>query len=853
MAMTPERWLRVTELFEAALERSPDERAAFLERGCDDEQIRREVESLLEADEADSRFMNTPAGRLLAGGTPALSPGQRFGHYDEISPLAEGGMGQVYLATDARLGRKVALKLLPSAYTGDAERVRRFGQEARAASALNHPNIVTIHEIGETDSLHFIATEYVDGVTLRERMAGGPMTVGEVLDVGAQIASALQAAHDAGIVHRDVKPENVMLRHDAIVKVLDFGLAKLAPHLADATRPDATSMTTNPGVVMGTAAYMSPEQARGEEVDARSDVWSLGVVLYEMTAGHAPFGGETPNHVIVSILDAAPQLLDAEVPANLERIISRALRKDRSERYQSAGEMADDLKSLKEELTVEARLKQFAGPAAETAGPTSSAEYLVDRIRRHKGRAVAASAAVLLLLSVLYYLPKIGGGEPIDSVAVLPFVNVGGDSEAEYLSDGIADGVIASLSRLPDLKVMSLGTVMRYKGKQVDPQAVGRELGVRAVLTGRLSRREEGLALGVELVDVRDGRRMWGAQYDGRTADLVALQDEIAGELARVLGPGPTRSDERRLARHHTDNGEAYDAYLRGRFMLEKRTGDATQKSVEYLEQATRLDPDYALAYAFLSYAYWSLGTLDERRPQEEVLPRARAAVEKALAIDDTVAEAHTALGHVRQSEGDLAGAETAFKRGIELDPISGFVHSNYSHYLRGVGRVDEAVEESRRAVELEPISVLYNRNLGMNLYFARRYDEAIEQCRKTLELDPNMRTAYRWLAKSYEQKQLYDQAVEAYLETAEFGPDVAPEFREIYAKSGWKEFWRKALELKKDRARQKRIPIRPLAENYARLGDIDRALAVIEEANRSMDYDPFWDGLHISHQSRSR
>jgi eukaryotic-like serine/threonine-protein kinase len=425
--VTSECWQQVKELFEAALERGPGERTAYLAQACaGDEPIRQEVESLLAAHEGDSSFMNTPVGHLLVGDKPMLAAGQRFGPYEEISPLGEGGMGQVYLAVDTRLGRKVALKLLPSSYTGDVERVRRFGQEARAASALNHPNIVTIHEIGQTESLHFIATEFVDGETLREHMTNTRMTVGEVIDVATQIASALRAAHEAGIVHRDIKPENIMLRRDGFVKVLDFGLAKLAPDQAvvgDPRAPTKSMVKTNPGVVMGTVGYMSPEQARGAEVDSRTDVWSLGVVLYEMVAGHAPFEGETPSHVIVSILESEPRPLSlgVEVPAELDRIIAKALSKEREKRYHTAGEMALDLKSLKEELTVEARLTKFrrsgahgietatksdgpATPAPSSAArtfdvlparPTVSVEYFVGEIKRHK---TFVGAALLILL-----------------------------------------------------------------------------------------------------------------------------------------------------------------------------------------------------------------------------------------------------------------------------------------------------------------------------------------------------------------------------------------------------------------------------------------------------------------------
>jgi serine/threonine protein kinase len=695
--MTPERWQQIKPLFHAALGHERAQRAAFLAQACaTDGPLRHEVESLLASHEQAESFIETPASdvaaALLAEDQPGLVTGQILGHFRIAGVLATGGMGEVYLADDTRLGRKIALKLLPPQFTINADRVRRFEQEARAASALNHPNIVTIHEIGQTESHHFIATEFVEGETLREHMANTRMTVGDVLDVAAQVASALQAAHEAGIVHRDVKPENVMLRRDRIVKVLDFGLAKLAPYQAvavDQQAPTKSIVKTNPGVVMGTVGYMSPEQARGAEVDARTDIWSLGVVLYEMVSGRAPFVGETPSHVIVSILESEPPPLarDAEVPAELDRIVARSLSKERAERYQTAADLALDLKRLKEELDVESRLKQFRGPdagggeaATKRAGhvafntthasamstadvaiahPTLSAEYLVNGIKRHKRSAVFASAAAILVVAALVYFSNFtrGGGGAIDSVAVLPFVNASGDPNAEYLSDGISDSIINSLSRLPNLKVSSLNSVLRYKGQQIDAQKVGRELNVKAVLIGRLTQQGDGLAISTELVYVRDNRRLWGEQYNRKLSGILGVQDEIAREISGGLRLRLSGEEKKQLAKQYTENNEAYLLYSLGNYYYRKNTKEAFEKGIESFEQAIKIDPNYALAYTGLARIYHFMGTRGFS-PTKETEQKVEWAALKALQLDDTLAEGHVFLGVNKYHNFDWAGAE---------------------------------------------------------------------------------------------------------------------------------------------------------------------------------------------------
>ena len=564
--MTPERWQQIDRIFHAVLQRDPSQRSAFVAESCaGDPALQKEIEDLLASHEESDSFIETPASdvaaELLAEGQAGLVVGQAIGPYTVVDLIGAGGMGQVYLGTDTRLGRRVALKILPKQFTINPERVRRFEQEARAASALNHPNIVTIHEIGRFNSTQFIVTEFVDGQTLRTLMNEKPFTLKEALNVATQIAGALSAAHAAGIVHRDIKPENIMLRADGYVKILDFGLAKLTElPTTDSELEKSTLLQSNPGLVMGTVQYMSPEQARGKKVDARTDIWSLGIVLYELVSGRVPFTGETPSHVMVSLMEnELPSLTGhATVPAELERIIAKALRKDKKERYQTAKELAHDLKNLKQELQIEARLKRTpeadaaskerttssdaqkpvgsARPAAArtvnmgVAHPTSSAEYLVNEIKRHKTGAVFASLVTMILavMAVAYfsYFRGVGSGETIDSVAVLPFVNVGNDPNTEYLSDGLSDSIVDSLSQLPNLKkVIALSSVLRYKGKQTDPQAVGHELNVRAVLTGRLTQRGDDLLISTELVDVKDNSRLWGGHLSSPVLRIEAGRD----------------------------------------------------------------------------------------------------------------------------------------------------------------------------------------------------------------------------------------------------------------------------------------------------------------------------------------
>src|SRR5262245_51890314 len=645
--MRPERWRQIERLYHAALEREASRRADFLAETCmGDEALRLKVESLLAYEEQAKDFIETPAyvfgAELFAETTDETVIGERLGPYRILSPIGAGGMGEVYLAQDTRLGRRVALKLLPARFTTDTDRVRRFAWEARAASALNHPNIITIYDIGNISGAHFIATEFIEGQTLRQRMATGGLTFLTSVELAIQIASALDSAHEAGIIHRDIKPENVMVRPDGLVKVLDFGLAKLTERQTNTIDRQASTdvgTETEAGAVMGTARYMSPEQARGLKVDARTDIFSLGVTLYEMVAGHAPFTGPSACDVIAALLEHEPVPLtrhSPEAPAELERIVSKALRKDREERYQTTNDLLVELKGLKRELEFEARTGRANQPTApgrrraiepapepaarRTPNAGSLVRSLVRGMVRHKQGVVAALATLAVALAGIAYL--IIASKAIDSIAVLPFASAGADPGAESLADGVPESVADSLSQLPDLKVIPFFSTLRYKGQEKTPQAIGRELGVRAVVTGRIIERGDDVWISVEVVDARNGGLLWGRQYRRKASDIFAAPAEIAQGVSEKLRPGLSRETQQRLNKHSTDNTEAYRLYLMGRYYWNKRKPAAIKQAIAYFDQAIDRDPVFALAYAGLadSYAVPSSGL-----PPQERMPRAKS------------------------------------------------------------------------------------------------------------------------------------------------------------------------------------------------------------------------------------
>ena len=767
-------------------------------------------------------------GRLEA---MTLGAGTQLGRYEIRSKLGEGGMGEVYLTQDTKLDRKVALKILPAEVAAHPDRMKRFVQEAKTASALNHPNIITIYEIEQINSVNLIATEFIDGETLRQRMRNAPLKVSEVLDVATQIASALAAAHAAGIVHRDIKPENIMLRRDGIVKVLDFGLAKLTERLPPASvdTEAPTTFKTDPGTVVGTVIYMSPEQARGMPVDARTDIFSLGVVLYEMVTGCLPFEGSNPSDVLASILsEKEPQPLarySREVPAELERIVSKALRKEREQRYQTTKDLLLDLQSLRQQLEFEAKLERstppdVSGGAIVTAG---GGETISEDPDSHSSQTAALSSR----------RPR--SRKAVNSLAVLPLLNASADQDMEYLSDGITESLINNLSQLPRLRVMARATVFRYKGREVDPQEVGRELSVQAVLTGRVLQRENRLIIKVELVHTTDGSQLWGEQYNRQLADIFAVEEEIAHEIAEKLRLKLSSREQKRMAKRYPEKTEAYQLYLKGRYYWNKWTTEGTKRGIEYFQQAITVDPSYALAYAGLADCYGSLTGQGLGLSPAEAFQRARAAAVKALALDDTLAEAHTSLGLIKLNyDWEWSGAEREFKRAIELNPKYPTPYHWYSHYLVVMDRIEESLIVSKRGLELDPLDLEMNAHLAWHHYFARQYHQTIEQCLQTIAMDPNFHETHWFLGWACAQTGQYAKAVDALQKAIALSggsPEMTAELGYAYAVFGKNDEARKILdELTKLSEREYVSPYCP-ALISAGLGEKDQALEWLEKA----------------------
>jgi serine/threonine protein kinase/tetratricopeptide (TPR) repeat protein len=797
-----------------------------------------------------------------------LSDNTTLSHYCIVSKIGSGGMGEVYLAEDIALDRQVALKVLHADVANDEDRVRRFIQEAKAASALNHPNILTVYEIGTAENLRFIATELVKGQTLHARLRGQPLTLRETLDVALQVSAALTAAHGARIVHRDIKPDNIMLRDDGLVKVLDFGLAKLIKAQVTVTEADEEAQTrmkqqTRPGVVMGTVYYMSPEQARGKQVDARSDIWSLGVVLYEMLTGQTPFAAETSNDSIASILTKEPAPLAGDTPSELQRIIRKSLQKNTDERYQTVKDLQLDLKNLKRELEFSEELERSQIPQSlktsnvgtgqlgenATAVQTkpvltqvslspqrSSAEYLVGEIKSHR---LAVGAVVLVLLIGLlgggywFWNRDVSASNQINSIAVLPFENRSGNPDSEYLSDGLTESLIYRLSQLPNLKVSPTSSVLRYKEKEIDVQKIAADLGVNAVMSGRLVQRGDNLTISVELIDARKNQLLWGEQFERKTSELLTTQREIATVISQKLQLKISGEESKGLSKKYTNDNEAYQLYLKGRFYWNKRTSENLDKAIEQFKAAANRDPGFALAYAGLADCY-AISSTYARKNLTDSLPLARANALRSIELDSSLAEPHATLGMVNQFEWKMNEAEAEFKRAIEQNPNYATAHHWYSRFLWGLGRMDEAWAEINRAHNLDPLSMVIINNIAEQHIARGDFKSAVDECHRMLELENNFWAAHQTLAIALAKQDRFQEslaAVQKAVDVSNRSNASLALLGHVYGRLGRRSDADAAIKELQERYSKREASGRDVAVVYSGLGDKDQAFAWLEKA----------------------
>ena len=825
---TSARLQTIEEIFHSARELEPATRTKFLKEACaGDTQMCEEIEALLRSSQEPTRFSSeTPsrlAAELLNRNERGVLVGRTFGHYELLECLGAGGMGEVYVASDTRSGRKAALKVLPAPFTTHAERLRRFRQEAQTVIALNHPNIVTIYEIGEHESGHYIVSELIEGETLRERLRRGPLPLDEALEIAIQCASALAAAHDAGVVHRDIKPENIMLRRDGYVKVLDFGIAKLAEdqvQLEAAASADGDLGQTRFGSVLGTARYMSPEQARGETVDGRTDIWSLGVVLYEMITGAQPFGGATTKEIAASILERAPTpLRDVE----FRQVVTRALTKDRQQRFASAGEMVDALKSARR------------GRELQTERPAHRTAYL--------GRfALAAAVVISAAVSAFYWSrdSQPNRAPPTQdisrmSIAVLPFRWLGEDKTDEYLGFGLADALVTKLSNVKKLAVRSPNAARAYETGQQDALAAARALHADVVLEGSAQKSGNRLRVTVRMLNVKDGAVMWSDAFDQDFTNILEVQDAISTRVTSALPLRLTPAEQTQLGKRYTANADAYKLYLEGRYAWSRASIDDFKKAEMAYRAAIALDPSYALAYAGLAdlYDHWT-SYVQSHEKMDACLAAARRAVE----LDDQLSETHTALGTALLYSYDWAGAEQEYRRALELNPNNVWAHLQYCQLLALLEQTDEGLAELERLQEIDPtyrshvlLPWLYN---GL-----RQHDRAIEIAQKLIAANPKHAMSYGALGNAYAAKKLTGEAIKAYEQTANLADTRGIA---LYCRAAARALTGNVVEVRSVIGELEQVPreeqIWPTsyASIYALIGDRETAFAWLERAYAERD-----------------
>jgi serine/threonine protein kinase/tetratricopeptide (TPR) repeat protein len=745
--MKNERWQQVERLYHAVLAKHPGERSSFLVEVCaGDDELRHELESLLAYEDRAATFIETPAldvaARMMAGEhSRTVRVGESFNQYRIVSQLGAGGMGEVYLAEDSRLRRRVALKFLPVALIKDKRHLHRFEVEARAIAALSHPNVCTIHEVVQTDDgRHCIVMEYVEGMALRERMTNGPMNLNEALDIAIQVASALSSAHAAGIVHRDIKPENVMVRSDGYVKVLDFGLAKLADRSSALANSNvetrAIELKTTPGMVMGTVAYMSPEQARGLPVDARTDVWSLGVVLFEMVAGRHPFSGQTQTDLIISIVEREPDSLSETRPdANpLQPIVMRALAKDPTQRYQTAEDILSELKSVKRKLELGVDLERYKESNSTHNGLRL---FQLNTMRSRMIVFLALATIVgIVLLSVMWFGGRLRTATPastaIKSLAVLPIVNISGEQSQDYFAEGMTETLIAGLARVHALRVTSRTSVMQFKGSQKPLKQIARELNVDAVVEGSVQRVGDKITVAVSLINASTEEHLWTGNYNRDLRDVLTVQNEVATAITQAIQINLTPQEQSRLARARPINPAAYDDFLRGRYYLNRQTQADNESAIQALNRAVASDPGFAAGWAELAQAYvWKLFLFapDEKDLQE----KAFVAVEKALALDPDLPEAYLARGRLLWTPANHFPHDKAmqeYRRALALNPSLDEARNQLALVLSHVGLLDGALDELNKALATNPSNNLARFRVGEVLLFQSKHEEALAALR---------------------------------------------------------------------------------------------------------------------------
>src|SRR5262245_26817029 len=804
-----------------------------------------------------------------------LQPGTKVGRYEVRSKIGTGGMGEVYLAEDTQLHRRVALKVLPADVAAKQDRMRRFKQEAMAAAALNHPNIAHIYEIGESDHINFIAMEFVDGQTLRHKIYRERTELRKLLRFLQHAAEGLARAHAAGVVHRDLKPDNIMVTRDGHAKLLDFGLAKLisGQKLSSSSSEMATAILpqrSEPGTVLGTVGYMSPEQAQGdnEVVDQRSDVFSFGCILFEAVTGQRPFDGKDAIDSLNKIIrEPAPSILEfnADAPNDLQRIVRRCLAKDPDERYQTIKDVAIELKEVRRELAAAATLDTTVPPArrsaatvtegsaltgqganaiTESVAPSfshvSSAQFIASGLQRHKlALAIFGLLTLVAVASLILWMRWPVREAPIESIAVLPFENQGNNPETEYISDGITVSINNSLTRLPQLKVIPNSIASHYKGKTIDLRKIGDELDVNAVLTGKVVQIGDDLTISVELDDVRYGKQLWGEQYSRKLSDLLAVQTDISNEISQRLRSQLTGEQKQQLVKGSTQNPEAYQLYLKGNFYVSKYTKEGMLKGIDYFNQAIALDGNYALAHTGLSYCYWN--ATGWYMSSAEATPKAKAAAQRALAIDDSLSDAHLALAAVAHwYERDFANAEKEYRRAVELNPNDLRPHGFYAWFLATQGRPNEAITEAQKTVQIDPVSQEAYAFLGLTYYLVGQYDRAARELRNGIEISPDFWMLRDYLGRTYEAQGKWTEAIAEFQRAVELERENGENLSNLahaYAASGKRAEAQKIL----DEVRQTHSYFDPyfMAAIYAGLGDKDQAFAWLARAVEERSFRP--------------